>query len=130
MKDIYDLQGRLERVSRAIQSSSEICASNKALLLKFRDEMIAEGLSIARVLFYMNRLWNIARWLKKDFKEVNKDNLKELVRKIAQMDYSERTKADYSVTIKKFFKWLNPSLDLSWLRTWVKKRTESFRRRF
>ena len=98
--------------------------------MKFRDEMIAEGLSIARVLFYMNRLWNIARWLKKDFKEVNKDNLKELVRKIAQMDYSERTKADYSVTIKKFFKWLNPSLDLSWLRTWVKKRTESFRRRF
>lgn len=104
MKDIYDLQGRLNRVLRNIKNSKEISPNNKELLIKFSNDMFAEGLSIARVLFYMNRLWNIARWIKKDFKEVREEDLKELVRKIAQMNYSERTKVDYNSTIKKFFK--------------------------
>jgi len=46
----------------AIQNSKRISDANKALILKFRDGSFAEGLSTARVLFYMNRLWNIARW--------------------------------------------------------------------
>ena len=120
MKDIYDLQGRLNRVLKNIQNSKEISSANKELLIRFSNDMFAEGLSIARVLFYMNRLWNIARWIKKDFKEVKEEDLKEIVKRIAQMNYSERTKVDYNSTLKKFFKWLNPSLDLNWLRTWVK----------
>ena len=79
MKDIYDLQGRLNRVLRNIQLSKEIHPANKELLLKFHDELIARGLSIARVLFYMNRLWNIARWVKNDFRKVG-ENLKELAK--------------------------------------------------
>ncbi len=51
--------------------------------------------------------------MRKDFREVAEDELKDLVRMIAQMDYSERTKVDYNATIKKFFKRLNPNIELS-----------------
>lgn len=97
---IYDLNGRLERVIRVIQNSKRISETNKTLTLKFRDESFAEGLSTARVLFYMNRLWNIARWVEKDLGEMTEDDIKELVRRIAQMNYSERTKTDHYCVIK------------------------------
>jgi hypothetical protein len=58
------------------------------------------------ILFYMNRLWNIAKWVEKDFNQMTEDDAKELVRKIAQINYTERTKIDHYCVIK-FFKWLD-----------------------
>lgn len=74
MKDIYDLQSRLNRVLRSIQLSKEIPPANKEILLKFHDELIARSLSTARVLFYMNKLWNVARWIKLVLKKIIIDN--------------------------------------------------------
>lgn len=102
MKDIYDLNGRLQRIVRTIQNSMKISDSNKALIMKFYDDSFAEALSVARVLFYMNRLWNIARWVQKDFRGMRGEDIKELVRKIEQMNYTEQTKLDHKKVIKKF----------------------------
>lgn len=107
MRDIYELDKRLARVIKAIQSSDEISENNKGLIMKFHDNCFAEGLSVARVLFLMNRLWNIARWVNKDFTEMTEEEIKELVCRIGQMEYTEQTKLDHKKVIKKFFKWLD-----------------------
>jgi hypothetical protein len=77
MMDIYNLNKKLARAVSIIKSSDEISENNKKLITKFSDRCFAEGLSVARVLFHMNRLWNIARWSKKDFAEMTEDDIKE-----------------------------------------------------
>ncbi|MDI6798938.1 MAG: tyrosine-type recombinase/integrase, partial [Candidatus Aenigmarchaeota archaeon] len=119
MKEIYDLNGRLERIARTIKNSAKVSRRNKELIFRFHDDMFAEGLSTARVLFYMNRLWNIARWVNKDFDKLTEGDLKTLVRKIQSMNYKEATKLDHNVVIKKFFKWLDGDDKLvKWIRVW------------
>jgi integrase/recombinase XerD len=120
MREIYDLNGRLERISKTVENSAKVSRRNKELIFKFHDDMFAEGLSTARVLFYLNRLWNIARWVDKDFNEMTEEDLKELVRKIGQMNYKELTKLDHKKVIKKFFKWLDgDDRKVKWIKTWM-----------
>jgi len=122
LREIYGLNGRLQRIVKTIQNSNHISNINKNLILKFRDESFAEGLSTARVLFYMNRLWNIAKWIEKDFGDMTDDDIKELVRRIREMNYTERTKMDHYCVIKKFFRWLNPAHELKWLKVRTKRK--------
>ena len=90
--------------------------------MKFHDDSFAESLSVARVLFYMNRLWNITRWVNMDFKEMTEEDIKELVRKIEQMNYTEQTKLDHKKVIKKFFKWLDGNdRRVKWIKTWMNR---------
>jgi integrase/ribosomal protein L40E len=120
MKDIYDLNGRLERIMKTIQNSKKISDVNKALIIKFYNDSLAKGLSVARVLFYMNRLWNIARWINKDFRDMADEDIKELVLRINQMNYTEQTKLDHKKVIKKFFSWLDgDDKRVKWIKTWA-----------
>jgi integrase len=71
----------------------------------------------------MNRLWNIARWVENDFDQMTEENVKELVRRITQMNYTERTKVDHYCVIKKFFKWLDSDdRRVRWLRISMKRK--------
>jgi integrase len=118
METIYNLNERLKRIVETIKNSEEISHHNKDLIIKFHDDCFADGLSVARVLFYMNRLWNIARWVDKDFNEMTEDDIRKLVKEISQMKYSDQTKLDYKKAIKKFFKWLDgDDRRVKWLKT-------------
>jgi len=125
MEEIYDLNQRLKRVVETIRNSERISETNKKLIMKFHDDCFAEGLSVARILFYMNRLWNIARWVDKNFDEMTEEDIKKLVKEISQMDYSEQTKLDHKKVLKKFFKWLDgDDRRVKWLKTSFKTNKE------
>jgi integrase len=82
--------------------NSEISKKNKDIVLKFMDECYSRGLSDTRVLFYVSRLWVIlSRWTEMNLDELNKEDIKSLVRRIETSDYTEWTKQNYKVTIKK-----------------------------
>lgn len=127
MKNIYQVERGLERVVSRIESSKEISENNKATILRFRDDCFAIGMGIYRVLFYMNRFWQIGRWIDKDFEAMTKEDLKALVRKIWLMEnYAYRTKMDYNVTLKRFYKWLEGNDEeypekIKWVNTTEKK---------
>ena len=89
--DIHSRRRNLERTIVRVQNS-HISEINKSLIFKFKDECLSNGLSIDRALFYVDKLYMIARFLKKNFPQVTKEDLKELVRKIELKDYSEWTK--------------------------------------
>jgi hypothetical protein len=64
--DVYDVERRLELVSKRIRESREIAERNKQLIFKFAN-CILQGLSKLRAVFYLNRFWNTARLVDKDF---------------------------------------------------------------
>jgi integrase/recombinase XerD len=110
--DIYNVQNRLENVSRRLTLCEGITQRNKELIWKFCDHYRLQGLSALRVVFYLNRFWNIARLAPKSFDEMTKEDAQRLVMEIRELrkrngePVSERTIADHLVAIKTFRKWL------------------------
>lgn len=126
--DIHSRRRNLERTIVRVQNS-HISEINKSLIFKFKDECLSNGLSIDRALFYVDKLYMIARFLKKNFPQVTKEDLKELVRKIELKDYSEWTKLGYKITLKKFYQWFEGIEEgypekVSWIKTGIKKNRE------
>jgi len=110
--DIYGIQNRLENVSKRIESSQKITPRNRELIWKFAEHCRLQGLSTLRVVFYLNRFWNIARLATKNFDEMTKEDLQHLVVALRELrkrngePVSERTIADHLVAVKTFWKWL------------------------
>jgi len=99
--DIYNVQNRLENVNKRIKLSERITPRNKELIWKFCDHCRLQGLSALRVVFYLNRFWNIARLATKNFDEMTKEDVQRLVMGIRDLrkrngePVSERTIADH-----------------------------------
>ncbi len=108
-ENIYDIKGRTESVIQKIKSSNEISEVNKQLIFKFCDHCSLQGLSNHRILFYMNRFWNIARYTEKDFNKMMKQDIEVLVKKINESPFKPRTIEDHLTAIKTFWKWLEGS---------------------
>ena len=110
--DIYNVQNRLQNVNRRIKSSERITPRNKELIWKFCEHCRLQGLSNLRVVFYLNRFWNIARLVTKNFDEMSKEDVQYLVMALRELrksnaeSVSERTIADHLVARKTFWKWL------------------------
>jgi site-specific recombinase XerD len=73
----------------------------------------------------MNHLRVIAQILKKDYDGADKGDITGVVRKIEEKRYSDWTKHDYKVTLKKFYRWLRDSEEypdeVRWIKTTVRK---------
>ena len=124
--DIHNRERNLRNAVTRIKNSSNISDKNRELILKFHDECFSNGLSIDRVLFYLDRLFKIAQWLRKDFQTATKEDIKELIGRIERSNYAENTKKDYKIAIKRFYKWLEGSDEdypekVRWIRTTLKK---------
>ena len=125
--DIHDYEKQLKSVLARIKHNENISATNKKTILEFYKSISADNLSKARVIYYLNRLSMIATWLKIDFEKATKSTIEEVMIKINRMDYTEWTKKDYRVTLKKFYRWLRKCTDkgvypqeVSWINTNVK----------
>ncbi|MBI2557720.1 tyrosine-type recombinase/integrase, partial [Candidatus Woesearchaeota archaeon] len=100
----YDKQlvSTLERMK-----SSKISDKNKAIIEKFGNNCFATGIGKPRVIKYVQTLKTLALWLKKDLERATKEDIEKIVISIQQNnEYSEWTKKDFKVTLKKFYKWL------------------------
>lgn len=109
--DIYNVQSRLENVSRRLTLCEGIAQRNKELIWKFCDHCRLQGLSALRVVFYLNRFWNIARLADKDFDRMTRKEIEELARKIQTKGVATRTASDHLTAIKTFWKWLENTGD-------------------
>lgn len=105
--DIHNARKDYESAIARVKNS-QLSERNKELILELHEECLSNGLSIERALFYMNRLYKIAEWLKKDLDKTTKEDIKDLVRKIElNQNYAEWTKSSYRVSVKKFYQWLS-----------------------
>lgn len=104
--DIHNYDRLLVSTLRRMKESN-ISEKNKKIIEKFGDFCFASGIGKARVVKYTQTLKQLALWLKKDFERATKQDIEKVVISIQQRsDYSEWTKKDFNVTLKKFYKWL------------------------
>jgi len=103
-----------------------ITSKNSQLIEKFKTSCYAEGLGKLRVDKYFYTLKQLSLMLNKDFDKVAKKDIINLVSIIERREWSDWTKHDYKVTIKKFYKWLRGKEEypeeVKWIKTTVKKR--------
>ena len=127
VEDVYDVERRIELVSKRIKESKEITERNKELIFKFVDNCTLQGLSKLRAVFYLNRFWNIARFARKDFDKMSRQDIEELVGKVQTKGFAPRTASDHLTAIKTFWKWLENTSDaypqkVRWIKPWRRSR--------
>ncbi len=119
----HNYERKLERTAAAIERAA-ITSANKQDILAFRDQCFSEGLSVARVEKYLGHLKSLASRLNKDFARAAMEDIQRLVRDIERADFSEWTKRDFRITLKKFYRWLRRSKsdppEVAWLRSDVR----------
>lgn len=89
--------GRLER--------SNLTKEEKKLVREFCDEKIANGISKARAITYVNNFIWIRKILSVPLTNATKNDLVKLLKEFESSDFAEITKADLRRNIKKFYQW-------------------------
>jgi integrase/recombinase XerD len=115
----------MENVKKKIRKMS-IPAGNKRAILGFSDSCFADGLSVRRVLKYLYTLRNIGERFPKEFRKATRADMEVLVNRIERSEYTEWTKRDFRITLKKFFRWLRGTdeypPEVKWLRSTLRKK--------
>jgi site-specific recombinase XerD/ribosomal protein L40E len=119
---IYGYDKILNSVFRKLRSSS-MSKANKELIEKFSRYLFVQGLSQARIIKYVSGIAIIARMLDKPLNEASKEDIIDLVQKIEKKDYTDWTKHDYKLVIKKFYKFLRGTEDYPEEVSWIKLNT-------
>jgi integrase/recombinase XerD len=104
MSDHYEKM--LESGKRYIEKL-EITPKNKNLILQFVEQLSAEGLTPIRQTKYLYAFGKISELLDgKDFSKLTKQDITKYCSKVNNADYTEWTKRDFRIMIKRFMKWL------------------------
>ena len=127
-EQLYGYAGRLEDALSTLDKAEDISTSNKKVIVRFADHCTAEGLSLARTVKYVFTLKTLAQVLAMDFNAADKADIEALMAKIERHPggYSEWTKKDFRVCLKKFYKWLRDTGDdfpeeVKWIKTTIRK---------
>lgn len=102
-----------------IKNHEHCSKENAEVLLEFHEFLFADGLSIPRVGKYLRHLCKIDKVMEKSFEEVDKKDVISFLSWLERSDYSEWTKKDYKVVLKRFFRWMNDGEDPNCTK-WVK----------
>jgi len=120
----------IEKVKDHITKST-ILKENKQHILKFIEQIAAEGLSKTRQQKYIYILVSLSKMIKKNWKDLTKQDIVTLCSEINNSDLAEWTKHDRLVAIKRFMKFIYEQLGESydkgeypacvkWIRTTIK----------
>jgi len=129
IQKIYDEGKILASGWRAVESA-RISNKNRELILRFKEECLATGLSKARVAKYLRYLASLAEWLRMDFPNASKSDIKRLVGIIEASHYVPHSKAELKTCVKKLYKWLRDSDEYPDEVRWIKPKSgKSVKRR-
>lgn len=120
---VHNYDKRLKWLLNGIQSNKRCSKVNSQYLIDFHNYLFAEGLSIPRVVKYLRLLSKIDEQINKDFKLVGKQDIINYLTWLETSKYSELTKKDFKIGLKKFYKWMyNGKLPefMSWVKCTVK----------
>ena len=121
-----DVEGNLRRV----RDDSDICEENKKLIADFADKCFADGLSKTRICKITYTIRYLARYLGKPFPQATKLDIQGVVGKLERNErYSEWTKYDFKVIMRKFYKWVGGNDEVyPDMVKWVKPKLKNMKR--
>jgi integrase/recombinase XerD len=103
---IYSYDRIFNTAIKRLQSAADICNNDKTSIIKMVETLLAKGVGKQRAVKYINHLTVLARMTGKPFDQLGKDDVQKLVIWINTANYTEHTKHDYRVILKKFYQWL------------------------
>ncbi|OKY78505.1 MAG: XerD/XerC family integrase [Candidatus Methanohalarchaeum thermophilum] len=108
-RDIHKQKKKTETTVRRIENSEEISQEDAELIKKFNQHLkTVRSVKIDRRHFYLSRVSKIAKWVNKSFKGMEREDVKKIQVRIEEdEDYTEWTKHDNQLALKKYFKWLH-----------------------
>ena len=120
-------------VSLKFRGKRPISKRNAELILEYDKTRSLEGVTPGTRVFTMNKMLAIARLLSKDFSELSKEDIKELICSI-DAHYKAWTRMKMRLTFKRFYKWLKQGDDfllteeypeeVRWIKRALKKKDE------
>jgi len=132
--DIHNIHRRYENAIRNLEHHSGICGENKERIMEFLGRCSAQDLSIARRLFYLQRLTIIAAILgDKRFVDTSRTDVESILSQIGNrlnttgQPLTTWTKLGYKIAVRVFWRWMRGCGDdedppeTSWIKT---KRTK------
>lgn len=103
--DIHKYQRRFERTLERIETSN-LSKENKDSILRFKDYLLSENLSIAKIDRYLYDLMRFCDMLSKPIEAVDKQDLRKVVGFINQKPWTEETKKCFKVMLKRYYRFL------------------------
>src|SRR5450759_4828979 len=113
-EDIHDLKSVLNRNSE--KYILQLFEEDQNDVRRFIDDLLANTISAGRVVKYLYSLVVIKRRLNMSFRSTNEDDIRRFIIDLDKTDYSEWTKHDHKIIIKKYLKWLGKENIISWLK--------------
>jgi integrase/recombinase XerD len=122
---IHKYASRLNGIENAIRASS-LSEKNKKIIFEFKRHLVVTDISMPRVIKYLQSLKTIASKTNIDFDKATKNDIEEYVAYINGEPYSEWTKKDFKLVLKRFYKWLKNTGDdfppeVKWIKTGMKR---------
>ncbi|MFH1327339.1 MAG: hypothetical protein ABIH76_00580 [Candidatus Bathyarchaeota archaeon] len=104
--EIYKHDQIFNRTIRRLESASDISKNDKVSIIGLVKHLLAKGVSKPRTIKYINHLTVLARMAYKHLGQLDRKDMEMLVSQINMANYTEHTKHDYKIIIKKFYQWL------------------------
>jgi integrase/recombinase XerD len=113
-----------------LRVSPDVSDEDKASILGLVDHLLAKNIGKRRALKYINHLIVICRFAKVPLGSLNRKTIEPLIGKINAANYTEHTKHDCKVILKKYFQWLRGSSEdeqeypeeVRWIKATLKKK--------
>jgi len=125
--DAYNCQAKLESALKCLENDHKVTDENKRIIIEYKNECLAQGLTLARIVRCIYVFRYFATILKNSFKEANVSDIKIAVAELEKSNYADSTRAEMRVTLKKFYNWLRgcePKTyppEVSWIRNTRRK---------
>jgi len=103
---MYNAAKNLENLIKRVNKLN--IAANKQEILDFINDLKAKNKAANTIIKYVYPLYQMNKfeWINKDFKDLQKDDLKEVIVKVNENAWAAMTKKNFRLAIKVFYKWL------------------------
>lgn len=101
-------QKRLEQFLYRLQNNKDILPSNRKKIAEFIKSREAKGKAPNTSIKYLYPLYqmNALGWIKKPFEKLTKEEVEKVVIEVERKSWSPKTKKNFTVAIKVFYRWL------------------------
>ena len=104
--DIHKYSNKLASIEKSIQSDRLVSAANRKKIAEFTERCKADGMKPASITKDLFSLRFIGRNIKKNFRDANKKDIIRVKSSIEAQNWTDKTKHNHGVALKKFYKWL------------------------
>jgi integrase/recombinase XerD len=104
--EIYQIEKIFEQTLKRLKSKPDVSEEDKTRIREFVDHLLAKNMTKQRVVKYINHLTVVARIAGQPLGGLDRRGMEKVISQINTSSYTDHTKHDYKVIIRKYFQWL------------------------